>query len=357
MKFDEFAKRLIDCPEVLAGLLHAACPSLPESLDLERAVQVKELPTTRLRTLVPDALFEVPVQDPEAWPVLDPQDGLAAVLVEATTKPGPHILPQVADYLAQYQLSLDAQKVAWRPVFCVVFSMGPDRSRALEQLASAEGPDLAVWPCVSRPTLLLVASCRQEDCEAAWERSPLLGFGMELTVAVKRGRRSVLSLMEARGDEVMAARVRYEAEGQRRCLSAVESMLEFIEDMPSDSPEEARAWLWEVEEWWGELGERHGLGRERAMAEAKTVYDYLREEAWRGGLEKGLQQGLQQGLEEGTVRTLRRAIYDVLEERFGEVPEAVRRGLEAEADPDRLEGLVRRALRVSRPEDLLEELE
>ncbi len=96
------------------------------------------------------------------------------------------------------------------------------------------------------------------------------------------------------------------------------------------------------------------------MAEAKTVYDYLREEAWRGGLEKGLQQGLEKGLQQGLekgLRTLRRAIYDVLEVRFGEVPEAVRRGLEAEADPDRLEGLVRRALRVSRPEDLLEELE
>ncbi len=354
MKFDEFAKRLIDCPEVFEGLLHAACRHLPENLDLEGAVQVKELPTTRLRTLVPDALFEVPIRNPEAWPVLDPEDGLAAVLVEATTKPGPHILPQVADYLAQYQLSLDAQKVAWRPVFCVVFTMGPDRSLVLEQLASPKGPDLAVWPCVSRPTLLVVASYRPEDRRAAWERSPLLGFSMELTVAVKQGHRAVHSLMEARGDDFMVARVAYESEDRRRCLSAVESVLQFIEDVPSDSPEEARAWLRQVEEWWGELGERHGLGRERAMAEARTVYDYLVAEALQEGLQEGLEKGLQEGLEKGTVRTLRRAIYDVVEERFGEVPETVRQGLEAEADPDRLEGLVRRALRVSRPEDLLE---
>ena len=51
--------------------------------------------------------------------------------------------------------------------------------------------------------------------------------------------------------------------------------------------------------------------------------ELIREEALEQGLEQGLQRGLEQGLERGTLQTQRENILELLQVRFGEVPQSV----------------------------------
>ncbi len=102
------------------------------------------------------------------------------------------------------------------------------------------------------------------------------------------------------------------------------------------------------------------------MAEAKTVYDYLLQRGIRKGMELGIQKGIQEGLQkgiqegvekgrlEGAVASLRQAVLDVLKERFGRVPRSVRTYVQGISDLGRLNELVRQAVHVDRPQDLLD---
>jgi flagellar biosynthesis/type III secretory pathway protein FliH len=64
------------------------------------------------------------------------------------------------------------------------------------------------------------------------------------------------------------------------------------------------------------------------------------EEGLQQGIEKGLQQGiekgLQRGIEEGQVIAGRQDVLELLEVRFGSVPEEVRERVNAETDRERL---------------------
>jgi hypothetical protein len=63
------------------------------------------------------------------------------------------------------------------------------------------------------------------------------------------------------------------------------------------------------------------------------------------GLEQGLQKGLMEGLEKGIVQTAREAIIDVLDTRFGEVPDSVRERVNTIGSEPTLKNLLRRAVR------------
>ena len=65
------------------------------------------------------------------------------------------------------------------------------------------------------------------------------------------------------------------------------------------------------------------------------------------GLEKGLLEGRQEGLEKGILQTAREAIIDVLDTRFGQVPDSVREQVNALCSEPTLKELLRRAARAS----------
>ena len=58
------------------------------------------------------------------------------------------------------------------------------------------------------------------------------------------------------------------------------------------------------------------------------------------GIEKGIEKGIEQGIRKGIIKSLR----DVLEVRFGEVPESLLDGIEQTKSVEELEALHRRAL-------------
>ena len=65
------------------------------------------------------------------------------------------------------------------------------------------------------------------------------------------------------------------------------------------------------------------------------------------GIQKGLLEGRQEGLEKGIVQTAREAILDVLDSRFGEVPDSVRERINVLCSEPTLKDLLRRAARAS----------
>jgi hypothetical protein len=75
-----------------------------------------------------------------------------------------------------------------------------------------------------------------------------------------------------------------------------------------------------------------------------TLFEEL---ALKEGLEKGIQKGRQEGLEKGIVQTAREAILDVLDSRFGEVPDSVRERINVLCSEHTLKDLLRRAARAS----------
>jgi hypothetical protein len=62
--------------------------------------------------------------------------------------------------------------------------------------------------------------------------------------------------------------------------------------------------------------------------------------------ELALKEGLEKGLEKGILQTGREAILDVLDTRFGEVPDDVRERVNALCSEPTLKDLLRRAARV-----------
>ena len=70
------------------------------------------------------------------------------------------------------------------------------------------------------------------------------------------------------------------------------------------------------------------------------------EKGLKQGLEKGLEKGLEQGLEKGLQQGRREAIVDILEARFGQVPDPIRSELEKLSKPERLRELGRTAVTV-----------
>jgi hypothetical protein len=61
-------------------------------------------------------------------------------------------------------------------------------------------------------------------------------------------------------------------------------------------------------------------------------------------LEEGLEKGLVEGLEKGIVQNAREAILDVLDTRFGQVPESVRERVNAIGSERSLKDFHRRAI-------------
>jgi len=75
-----------------------------------------------------------------------------------------------------------------------------------------------------------------------------------------------------------------------------------------------------------------------------TLFEEL---ALKEGLEKGIEQGIEQGLEKGIVQNARESILDVLDTRFGQVPDAVRERVNTLCSEPTLKDLLRRAVRAS----------
>ncbi|MEN9777000.1 MAG: hypothetical protein RJB04_755, partial [Verrucomicrobiota bacterium] len=79
-----------------------------------------------------------------------------------------------------------------------------------------------------------------------------------------------------------------------------------------------------------------------------TLFEEL---ALKEGLEKGIQKGIQkgiiEGLEKGIVQNAREAILDVLDTRFGQVPDSVRERVNTIDNEQILKQLHRRAILIS----------
>ena len=82
--------------------------------------------------------------------------------------------------------------------------------------------------------------------------------------------------------------------------------------------------------------------------EKMTWADKIRAEGWRDGLEQGMEKGLERGKEQGA----RRILLRLLGLRFGPVPEAVRRRVEAIESLETLTELADRVLMARSIEDL-----
>jgi len=72
-----------------------------------------------------------------------------------------------------------------------------------------------------------------------------------------------------------------------------------------------------------------------------TLFEEL---ALKEGLEKGLEKGLVEGRQEGLVQNAREAILDVLDTRFGQVPDSLRERVNAIGGERNLKDLHRRAI-------------
>ena len=79
-----------------------------------------------------------------------------------------------------------------------------------------------------------------------------------------------------------------------------------------------------------------------------TLFEEL---ALKEGLEKGLEKGLVEGFEKGIVQNARESILDVLDTRFGQVPESVRERINAIGSEPTLKNLLRQAARASSLEE------
>jgi hypothetical protein len=79
-----------------------------------------------------------------------------------------------------------------------------------------------------------------------------------------------------------------------------------------------------------------------------TLFEEL---ALKEGLEKGIQKGLMEGLEKGILQNAREAILDVLDTRFGEVPDSIRDRINSLGSEPTLKTLLRRAARASSLEE------
>ncbi len=73
-----------------------------------------------------------------------------------------------------------------------------------------------------------------------------------------------------------------------------------------------------------------------------TLFEEL---ALKEGLKEGLEKGLEKGIEKGIVQNAREAILDVLETRFGQVPDSLRERVNAIGSEPTLKNLLRRAVR------------
>jgi predicted transposase YdaD len=77
-----------------------------------------------------------------------------------------------------------------------------------------------------------------------------------------------------------------------------------------------------------------------------TLFEELAlKEGRQEGLLEGRQEGLVEGLEKGLIQNAREAILDVLDTRFGEVPDSVRERINALCSEPTLKNLLRRAVR------------
>jgi hypothetical protein len=76
-----------------------------------------------------------------------------------------------------------------------------------------------------------------------------------------------------------------------------------------------------------------------------TLFEELAlKEGLEKGIQKGLEKGLIEGLEKGIVQTAREAILDVLDTRFGQVPDSLRERVNAIGGERNLKDLHRRAI-------------
>ena len=82
----------------------------------------------------------------------------------------------------------------------------------------------------------------------------------------------------------------------------------------------------------------------RQYEEAKKV-EYITS-VERIGIKKGMQKGMQQGMQQGILQSAREAVMDILELRFGVVPESMLKRLNEIHDPSILKMLHRKAVKV-----------
>jgi flagellar biosynthesis/type III secretory pathway protein FliH len=108
------------------------------------------------------------------------------------------------------------------------------------------------------------------------------------------------------------------------------------------------------------LRSREGEEGQMLEIEKLTWADKIRAEGWRDGLEQGLEKGMERGMEKGLEKGLergkeqgaRRILLRLLGLRFGPVPEAVRRRVEAIESLETLTELADRVLMARSIEDL-----
>ncbi len=86
---------------------------------------------------------------------------------------------------------------------------------------------------------------------------------------------------------------------------------------------------------------------DKTMAHITLFEELALKEGLEKGIQKGLLEGRQEGRQEGLVQNAREAILDVLDTRFGEVPDAVRERVNALCSEPTLKDLLRRAARAS----------
>lgn len=72
------------------------------------------------------------------------------------------------------------------------------------------------------------------------------------------------------------------------------------------------------------------------------------------GMEKGMKKGIERGIEKGMIEAMHENILEILTLRFEHVPDDCRLRIAAETDLQRLQALVRRAVKIESTDQLFQ---
>ncbi|WP_242540945.1 hypothetical protein [Phormidium pseudopriestleyi] len=86
---------------------------------------------------------------------------------------------------------------------------------------------------------------------------------------------------------------------------------------------------------------------ERQMPFISPMEELIQEEAREQGRQEGLQEGLQEGRQEGMMEKLRENILQILQIRFGELPQEVLEAVNGIEEMDILNSLLREAIAIA----------
>jgi hypothetical protein len=329
---DRAIRRLLDHPHNLRDLLAAVVPDFAERFDFDH---VESVPRTFLlddwRRRESDLLFRVPFAAEPGRPA--EQVALVCLLIEHQSKPDPLMPLRTLLYAVLYWEEewraweaghAEGEPLRLTPVLPIVFHTGGQpwsSHRELAALIAAPQPLQAYVP--------------------GWQ--PLFWDLAE---------RTTQELLDAAGEWIQAlAVVRSEREETAAFQAVFAEVLRRLEDLREQDTVRWHALVGFVLSW----AMRRRPGRERPQlweAARDSQRDATRREEMRNMSETIEQTWEQEMLAEGKLREDRAILRELLEDRFGPLPEILAQRIEQAHDSERLRQCIRQVSRIQELADL-----